>query len=120
MGVWGPDIFDDDLTSDLRKTFEDELELGSSVAHATLVVFREYSEALDDADEKPKVWLALASLQLERGVIQKHVRDEALAVIESGENQRRWDEESTSEEAAERKQVLEELRARLVASQGTS
>ena len=48
MGVWGPDIFDDDLPTDMRKTFEDELELGSTVAHATTVVLREYSEALDD------------------------------------------------------------------------
>jgi hypothetical protein len=117
MGAWGPDIFDDDLTSDMRKTFEDELELRSSVAHATTVVLREYSEALDDTDERPKVWLALATLQVDRGALQSHVRDHALAVIDSGEDQRRWDEgPATPEDAAKRKQVLAELRARLVAS----
>jgi hypothetical protein len=116
MGVWGPDIFDDDLTSDMRSTFEDELEGGAGVAHATTVVLREYSEALDDVDERPKVWLALAALQLDRGALQAQVRDAAMAVIESGANQRRWDEESTPEEAAQRKQVLDALKARLLAA----
>jgi len=116
MGAWGPGIFEDDLTSDMQSTFEDELEIGDGVAHATVVILREYSEALEEVNERPKVWLALATLQLDHHLLQQHIRHAALEVIDSGVDQRRWDEEATPEDAAERKKVLEELRARLLAS----
>src|SRR4051812_28049419 len=99
MGAWGTDIFEDDVASDVRSTFEDELEGGGSVAHATAVVLREWSEAFEDENDGPIVWLALAALQLDRGQLQGRVRNEALAVIDAGNNQRRWDEESTPEDA---------------------
>jgi sirohydrochlorin ferrochelatase len=116
MGAWGTGPFDDDVASDVRSTFENELEGGASVAYATTVVLREWSEAMDDEEDGPIVWLALASLQLGHGALQKRVRDEALAVIDGGQNQRRWDEETTPEDAAARRAVLEELRTRLLAS----
>jgi hypothetical protein len=116
MGAWGTDIFDDDVATDVRSTFENELEGGGSAAHATAVVLREWSEALDDKDDGPIVWLALAALQLDRKALQKSVKEHALSVIESGENQRRWDEETAPDDAAKRRTVLETLRARLLAS----
>ena len=115
MGAWGTELLDDDVASDVRSTFENELEGGASVAHATEVVLREWSDAFEDEDDGPIVWLALAALQLDRGAFQKSVRDKALAVIEGGVNQRRWDEEATPEDAAKRPVVLEELKVRLLA-----
>jgi hypothetical protein len=117
MGTWGTDIFDSDITCDVQDTFEEALETGASMAEATACVFEEYAHSLEDIDERPHVWLALAALQLEHGALTRSVRDHALAVIESGEDQRRWDEESTPEDAAERRLILAGLRARLLASQ---
>lgn len=114
MGTWGYDIFDDDVTSDIRALFEDELNVRASVAHATAEVLRESKGALDDPDDGPIIWLALAALQLGRGELHANVRDHALAVIDSGEDLKRWEAEGNAEDIAGRTRVLEELRARLL------
>jgi len=116
MSTWGYDIFDNDEANDIRALFEAGLESGASVAHATAEILRESKDALDDPEAGPIVWLALAALQLDRGELQPNVRDHALAVIDSGADLKRWEEEGPPEDAAGRKRVLEELRARLVAS----
>ncbi len=116
MTVWGYDIFDNDEAVDVRALFENELETGSSVTHATAVVLRESKDVLDDPDSGPIVWLALAALQLSRGELHTDVRDHALAVIDGGEDLKRWEAEASPEDAAGRKRVLDDLRARLVAS----
>jgi hypothetical protein len=117
MGTWGTDIFDNDVALDVRTFFEDSLEGGASVERATAIALQESAEFLADEDDAPIAWLALAALQLEHGGLQRRVRDEALAVIDSGVNQRRWDEESTPEDTAERRVILAELRVRLLPSQ---
>lgn len=116
MSTWGYDIFDSDEANDIRALFEDEMQTRASVAHATAEVLRESKDALDDPESGPIIWLALAALQLGRGELQANVRDHALAVIDSGEDVKRWEVEETTEDAAGRKRVLEELRARLVGS----
>src|SRR5947199_326587 len=117
MSTWGYDIFDNDEANDIRALFEDELQTGASVAHATAEILRESKDVLSDPDDGPVVWLALAALQLQRKELQPNVRDHALAVIDSGEDLKRWEAEGTPEDAAGRKRVLEELRAQLVATQ---
>jgi hypothetical protein len=114
MGTWGYDIFDNDVASDVRALFEDELNTGASVAHATAEILRESKGALDDSDDGPIVWLALAALQLQRKELQSNVRDHALAVIDGGADLARWEAEGTPEDVAGRKRVLEELGARLL------
>ncbi len=116
MGTWGYDIFDNDVAADVRTRFEDALELGDSAAHATSVVLREWSEALDDPADGPHVWLALAALQADRNALQGSVRDHAIQIIDSGAGLAGWDQEASPEEYAGRQRVLEELRARLGAA----
>ncbi len=109
MAAWGYDIFDNDAAADVRGQFEDELESGASVAHATSVVLREWADAMNDVDDGPIVWLALATLQLGRDALQPDVRDHALAVIDGGDDLRRWEAEGTPDDAAGRKRVLDDL-----------
>ncbi len=114
MSTWGYDIFDNDEANDIRALFEDELNTGASVAHATAEILRESKDALDDPDSGPIIWLALAALQLQRKELQPNVRDHALAVIDGGADLERWEADGKSVDAEGRKRVLEELRARLV------
>ncbi|MGI8854720.1 MAG: DUF4259 domain-containing protein [Thermomicrobiales bacterium] len=116
MSTWGYDIFDNDEANDIRALFEDELNVRASVAHATAEVLREAKDSLDDPDDGPVIWLALAALQLGQGELHANVRDHALAVIDSGTDLKRWETEGTPEDVTGRKRVLEELRARLVGS----
>ncbi|MHB8644523.1 MAG: DUF4259 domain-containing protein [Thermomicrobiales bacterium] len=115
MNAWGYDIFDNDEAADVRALFERELNNGASIAHATAVVLHESADALQDPEAGPIVWLALATLQLHRKTLQPEVRDHALAVIEGGEDLKRWEAEASPEDAAGRKRVLDDLRERLVA-----
>jgi hypothetical protein len=110
MGVWGTGIFDDDVAADVRNTWEDAL--GEGPDHATRHVFAEYAQHLDDEDDGPIVMLALATLQLDAGMLDGRVRDGALAAIEP--NLRRWTDESPSPEDLEgRRLVLGELQRRI-------
>lgn len=115
MGTWGYDIFDNDEANDIRALFEDELNTGASVAHATAEILRESKDALNDPEAGPIIWLALAALQLQHKELQPNVRDRALAVIDSGGDLRRWEAEAKPEDVAGRTRVLEELRERLTA-----
>jgi Domain of unknown function (DUF4259) len=115
MEAWGYDIFDNDEANDIRALFENELGTGASVAHATAMVLSEAKDALNNPESGPIIWLALAALQLDRGELQPNVRDHALAVIDDGEDLRRWEAEATPEDAAGRKRVLDGLRERLTA-----
>ena len=114
MGTWGTGIFDNDTTADLRGDFEDLLAEGLGVEAATERVVADYADALDDYDEGPMVRLALAALQLEHGSVQPAIREQALAVIEGGDAPG-W-READPEVAAERRRVLDDLRARLMSS----
>lgn len=115
MGAHGTELFDDDVAMDVQAIFEEALENGMSVGAATEQVLDEYEEYLEDTDDGPIVWLALAALQLERDALQPRVRREALAAIESEEDMERW-EESGEDLHAERRRVLDELKARLEAA----
>ncbi len=116
MSTWGYDIFDNDEANDIRALFEAEMATRASVAHATAEILRESKDALDDPESGPIIWLALAALQLRRGGLQPNIRDHALAVIDSGEDLKRWETEGKPEDVEGRKRVLEELRGRLVGS----
>ncbi|MCA1722689.1 MAG: DUF4259 domain-containing protein [Thermomicrobia bacterium] len=115
MSTWGYDIFDNDEATDIRALFEDELNVRASVAHATVEILRESKEALNDPESASIIWLALAALQLGRGELHADVRDHALAVIDSGEDLKRWEAEASPDDAAGRKRVLEELREQIAA-----
>ena len=110
MGAWGLGIFDDDAACDVRGIFEDAIAEGQDVNAATQLVLEEFGEAVDDVEDGPVIWLALASLQLEQRKLHANIRQQALAAINP--NLERW-QESGPEDAAGRKRVLEELRGRI-------
>ena len=114
MGTWGTGIFDDDLAADIQGDFDQALEDGLTVKEATQRVIEAYQEVLEDEDEGPVVYLALATLQLEQDELQPEIRKKALEIIETGKGLARW-EEAGGEELAERKQVLEDLKIDLKA-----
>jgi hypothetical protein len=110
MGTWGAQILDDDLAMDIQAEFEQALEDGLSVKKATKQIIKAFQDVLEDEDEGPIVYLALAALQLERNELQPEIRKTALEIIETGQGLARW-EEAGEDVLAERKKVLEEMKA---------
>ena len=115
MGVRrGTGIFDDRLAMDVRTEFEAELAQGASAYAAALAVLQTRAGSVHDPDDGPAIFYALATLQLDHGVISPMIRKRALTLINSGEGLERWKVE-TAEVFEARRRTEQELRARLVA-----
>ncbi len=110
MGTWAYGIFDDDITADIQDGFEEYIEDGLSVSEATERILEGYPRFKDD---DTRVYLALASLQIEHGKVQEDIKQSALTIIESGKDLEawKWDGKRALER---RKKVLNELKTKLL------
>jgi hypothetical protein len=115
MGAWGTALFSDDTACDVRDSYVDLVGDGLTGPEATKALLREWSASLNDPDESPVFWLALAATQWRCGRLEGHVLQQALNVIDSGSDLARW--ESGSKDSKKRKAVLEKLRAQLTSPQ---
>lgn len=113
MGTHGTSIFHDDMASDVREDFLGLLRQGYSPEESSKVLLARWSESIDDSDDGPTLWLALASTQFEYGCLQANVRQHAVAAIDDGSDLGRWH----GKELAHRNKVLAELKGKLLGPQ---
>jgi hypothetical protein len=113
VGYSSTAIFGSDLASDIRATYRELLEDGTSDEQALLKVEQEFAYASDDPDNRAAFWTALASTLMELGRLDERVRDQTIAVIDSGGDLHMWD----STDATRRKAVLTKLRSQLLGPQ---
>lgn len=113
MGAYSTGIFDDDVAADVREQFLDLLRQGTAPTAATRSLIEARQDAIDDADDGPVVWLALAATQWEYGCLQARVRDRALKVLATGVDLSRWSGPS----AQRRRDVLDKLKDKLLSPQ---
>jgi hypothetical protein len=115
MGAWGAALFSDDTACDVRDSYVDLVGDGLTGPEATKALLREWSASLNNPDESPVFWLALAATQWKCGRLESHVLRQALKAIDSGSDLARW--EAGSKDFKKRKAVLEKLRAQLTSPQ---
>ncbi|MDF2822200.1 MAG: hypothetical protein K0R15_2648 [Clostridiales bacterium] len=113
MGTWNTGIFDDDLAMDIKAEFEEAIEEGLSAKEATAMILEAYEDELEDEDEGPIIYLALAVLQMEKGIIEKSIKNKALYIIESGQGLDRW-KEAGKDGYEKRLMVLNELKDKII------
>ena len=94
MGTWGSGIFDDDLALDIKGHFDDEVAGGADPAKAARALMQSElaQEILEEVAEDERdemfweesggLFFAVATLQLEHGVLQKEVRAQTLQAID--------------------------------------
>ncbi|MZP30343.1 hypothetical protein GTO91_11535 [Heliobacterium undosum] len=111
MGAWGTAIFSDDLACDVRDDYRELLGQGHEGPEATKLLLAEWQHALNDPDEAPSFWLALAATQWKYGRLENEVKSRALEIIDNGVDLQRWDHNPTL--LKQRKKVLEKLKAQL-------
>lgn len=116
MGTWGTAIFSDDTAADVRDAFTDLAAEGLTASLATERLVRESADILADEDDAVVFWLALAATQWKLGRLLNDVRDRALAIIDAGDDLRRWQDSSRSE-LGQRKRHLSKLRQQLQSPQ---
>lgn len=116
MGVWGPGVFSDDSTADIRDEYRSLLEDHVPDEEAAGLIVARYEQRLDD-DERHLLWLALAAAQHQVGRLQPAVRDKALDVIDSGADLDGWMADAGAAAVARRRRVLAKLREQLTGPQ---
>ncbi|MEI6521345.1 MAG: hypothetical protein WCO98_15110, partial [bacterium] len=113
MGAWGTAIFSDDIASDIRNDYKDLIGDGLSPSEATNKILTEWDASIDDSDDGPVIWLALAVTQWKIGCLEERVKNKAIEVIDSGSNLERW----TGRDKEKRRIVLEKTKIQLESPQ---
>jgi hypothetical protein len=110
MGAWGTAIFSDDTACDVRDQYIDHLGDGLTGAQATQRLLSRWASSLNDEDEAPVFWLALAATQWKHGRLEPRILQNALDVIDNGSDLVKW---KSSPDYRKRQAALEKLRAKL-------
>lgn len=115
MGAWGTGLYQNDTSLDVKDEFVDKLHRGKSPEEITAEMIEDYACIMDDAEEAPLFWFALADTQWKRGMLLPEVKEKALFWIDKGGDIALWEEEPRL--AAKRKKVIEALKEELLAPQ---
>ena len=114
MGAWGPGIFSNDLSSDVRADFRELLEDGLSTEEATARILLEYKHTIDDPEQAMSFWSGLALTQFQLGRLLPEIRDTTIELIDAGGDLALWAETGPTRP---RKVALEKLKAQLLGPQ---
>lgn len=118
MSIWGPGLYQNDVSDDVQSYFRDQLHRGKNADQITQELMKSFQEELEDPDDSPNFWLALADVQWNLGRLLPEVKAKALACLSDGSALLSW-KEVTKKDIAKRKQVLEKLTEKLNTPQPT-
>jgi len=114
LGVWGTDLFSDDMACDIRDHYRQLLEDSVEDSSATRLTLEKFERYLEEPDSVALI--ALAVTQSKLGRLEPDVRDRALAIIDAGADLAVWQREN-SKLLPKRRAVLEKARAQLTGPQ---
>jgi hypothetical protein len=115
VSTWGPGLFSDDTTCDVRDEYRALIEDGVDDEAAARQIVEGWTRELAP-DELDSMWLALAVTQSKFGRLQPGARDRALAAIDREYLVDRWTAVSPKD-GANRRKALGRARAVLVGPQ---
>lgn len=116
MGTWGPNLYQNDTSLDVKDEFEKLYNEGKNVQEITDILTEEYKSLFGDIEEEPLFWLALADTQWEFGVLLPVVKEKALYWIDESVNMLNFKSINTSAKE-NRIKNLNGLRAKLLSTQ---
>ena len=90
MGAWGSSLYANDTTSDVRDTYMGFLKEQLSNEEAYAKTLEQFHEYIEDPDEEPLFWYALAESQWKTGRLQDDVKAKALEWIDKGGGMTLW------------------------------
>jgi len=111
VGAWGPGIFSDDTTADIRSDYRELLEDHVPDEEARRRVLDQWTH-LVGSDEEHLLWLALAGAQWQVGRLDDDVKARAIRVIDAGAGLELWAEVGPKA-LAQRRSALAKFRAQL-------
>lgn len=115
MGTWGTNIFQNDVSEDVRDDYKNSLKTGKSDSEALKEILENSKDYLEDDDDKFDFWFGLASVMSDLGRLTDEVKNTAVKLIDDGGDIFRF--EDSKSDMKKRKAVLEKLREKLVGEQ---
>lgn len=110
MGTWGPGLYCNDISEDVKNTYMDQLRRGKNNEEIVKDLLRDYAKEIVDADDAINFWLALADTQWKVGRLLPEVKEKALMYLNDTLPSDVW---IGTKELNKRKIVLENLRNQL-------
>ena len=115
MGAWGTKLYQADVTCDVRDEDIDWLKVESDNVKVTQTVIDNNIDYIEDEEDGPLFWFALADTQWKYGRLLPEVKEKAIKYIEDGKDLERW--KDNDKQYQKRKKVLEELKTKLESEQ---
>lgn len=111
MGTWGTKLYEDDIAIDVKEEYTEKLKNGLKNEEALEQIIDEYKSTIEDSDEAPVFWLALADTMWKLGRLTEKVKKEAKKNIKL--NLKNWKQEVSKEEYKKRETELQKLMEKL-------
>ena len=92
MGTWGTSLYANDSACDIRGDYVDKLKRGKSNEIATQEIIEQSQGYINDDEDGPLFWFALADTQWNYGRLLSFVKEKALYFIPKEEELGRWKE----------------------------
>lgn len=119
MGSWGPGIYSNDVSSEVRDTCQ-EIFPFVSVEEGNKILFDEYKELLDMNlldDDYASFWYGLADWQWKHGMLIDEIRDKTLTLLENYTGISEWEADASKATVKKRKATLDKLKEQLLLPQ---
>lgn len=116
MGIWGPGLYENDTSLDIKDQFEELFNAGKPVQEITEKLIAAFKTIMGDPAEEPLFWYALADTQWNFGVLLPSVKEEALHWMEVDNFTLNFQTISTATKD-QRKMVLDNLQSKLLSPQ---
>lgn len=114
MASWGAKLYQDDIAEDVRDYYKDQLKRGKTNEEVTKELIEDNEDIIQDEDEAPVFWFALADTQWNLGRLLPYVKEKALEYLNSKSTLNRWEKEAINQkEYKTREKVLQELEQKL-------
>lgn len=120
MGVWGIGIYANDIAEDVRDACKDIFAL-YDVAEGNELLFNHFADVLNQGymdNEYASFWYALADWQWKHGMLNEFVKEKALNLLDNCAGIEDWIELGNKADIRRRRNVMEDLKKRLVSNQG--
>ena len=78
MGVWGPGIYQNDTSEDVKEDFKKLYNSEKDAQEITDELLSMYDDVINDLEEAPLFWFALADTQWKYGMLLPMVMEKAL------------------------------------------
>jgi|GEM_PF-171806 len=116
MGAWGVKLYEDDVTCDIKEEYITLLKEKKDNIETTKRIINNNEEFIQDEDDAPLFWFALADIQWRYGRLLPEIKEQALKHLSEGKNLERWKEENPKL-YNKRKEILDNLRTQLESEQ---